>query len=138
MPEGVEIPAAGAEKSMVVTPTKISDGDPLTKLLDASALLHDSFSASIEDSDFLKKYRDVWQKSPECTSLGLEEGANTLLLCRRHHDLHEVLLKEELSDMGVGLLRLLNSPDWNRSSIQDILQVTGKLKSVLHNLQIRR
>ena len=60
MPEGVEIPAAGAEKSshdnaasMVVTPTKISDGDPLTKLLDASALLHDSFPASIEDSDFL-------------------------------------------------------------------------------------
>ena len=28
--------------------------------------------------------------------------------------------------MGVGLLRLLNSPDWNRSSIQDILQVTRK------------
>ena len=60
--------------------------------------------------------------------LGLDAGANTLKLCRRNNLLNEVLSKEELSEMGVGLLKLLNAPDWNVSSVPDILRLTRKVQ----------
>ena len=44
----------------------------------------------MEDEGFLKNCKEVWQSSPECTSLGLDAGANTLQLCRRNNLLNEV------------------------------------------------
>ena len=133
MPEGEKIPAVASSHdeaaSISVTPASISvGGDQLTKLLDASTHLGDGLSKSMEDEGFLKNCKEVWQNSPECTSLGLDAGANTLELCRRNNLLNEVLSKEELSEMGVGLLKLLNAPDWNGFSVPDILRLTRKVQ----------